>query len=271
MSLTTLVPPKTDRFNLPAIDAEIVAIPESKDLGTVAAEAKAEAVIIPKSKGSGGFAAADESVTVEIHTSKDVLCFTAADKALLEKQESVIASNIGAFLLLGGALAIIKGRELQRILDPKLTFDQYCSNKWGFGQAYAYRLISAYDCVKNLKGTLAPKGVTVFPTNEAQVRPLTSLLPADQAKAWAKVVKTAGTSVVTATLVSNIVHGSSAKKADKTATVTTTSAAGPSAEQQTLVKIAKLVGTALRITPKKRTISKLSAVLEKIQDLLDEE
>jgi hypothetical protein len=66
------------------------------------------------------------------------------------------------------------------VLEPKLTFERYCEEKWGFGQAYAYRLIRGYECVKNLKVHLAPQGVTVFPTNEAQVRPLTSLPPKEQ-------------------------------------------------------------------------------------------
>jgi hypothetical protein len=206
---THWVPPATDRFQQ-AIEVESEVVPQSKDLGGAAPEAKIAAVVAPKPQGLSALADAAK-MAVEIIKSKGVLVFTEADKALLETQESVIAKYIGAFLLVGEALAIIKGRELQRILDPKLTFDEYCSKKWGFGQAYAYRLISGYECVANLRDSLAPQGVTVFPTNEAQVRPLTSLPPKDQVKAWSQVLKKAEGNV-TATLVLNIVKGASAKK-----------------------------------------------------------
>jgi hypothetical protein len=265
---THWVPPRTDRFPQ-TIEAEVVVIPESKGAEGKTVEVKVVAVDAPKPQGAGGAAAAAKIESVESQPSRGVLVFTEADKVLLETQERVIEKYLGAFLLVGEALAIIKGRDLQRMLDPKLTFDEYCSKKWGFGEAYAYRLISGYECVKNLKDNLAPQGVTVFPTNEAQVRPLTSLPPKDQVKAWLQILKKADGNV-TATLVFNIVKGASAKKSDKTSTTKPTSDAGASAEQKTLIKIAKLVADALRITPKKRTASKLSAVLVQIQGLLGE-
>jgi len=197
---TTWVPPIRGRLNPQAIEAEVVVIPESKDEGVVTPEAKVAAAETPKPKSLKGAAEVIKIESVEIIPSRGVLVFTEADKVLLEAQESVIEKYLGAFLLVGEALSIIKGRELQRMLDPKLTFDEYCSKKWGFGQAYAYRLISGYDCVKNLKDVMIPQGVTVFPTNEAQVRPLTSLSPENQVKAWDQILKKADGNV-TATLV----------------------------------------------------------------------
>ena len=139
--------------------------------------------------------------------SKDAVTCTADDKAMLQNQEKVIAANVGAFLVLGEALSVIKSRNLQKITDPNLKFEDYCSLKWGFGQAYAYRLISAYECVKHLKQAMTPNGVTAFPTNEAQVRPLTKLEPDEQVTAWSAVLKKANGGVVTAEMVEEVVKG----------------------------------------------------------------
>jgi len=234
---------KSDRFNLQTIDITPVVAPESQD----------EPLSVPQGAPKG--------------ESKDMEVFTAEDKALLLKLEGVIAANIGAFLRLGEALAIIKGRELQRVLEPKLTFERYCEEKWGFGQSYAYRLIRGYECVKNLRDNLAPKGVKVFPTNEAQVRPLASLPPEDQVKIWSRVLKEAD-GAVTAVLVENIAHGTAANKAAKAAAVESPTKTEASAEYNKLKAIAKLVEKALSDKPTRRSIKKLSAVLMRIQDLL---
>jgi hypothetical protein len=257
-------------LNPPTIEAEVVDTPGSKDVGGVAPEAKVAAVETPKPQGMGGLKDVIKMESVEIMPSRGVLVFTDADKVLLEAQESVIEKYLGAFLLVGEALSIIKGRELQRMLDPKLTFDEYCSKKWGFGQTYAYRLISGYDCVKNLKDVMAPQVITVFPTNEAQVRPLTSLPPKDQVKAWTQVLKKADGNV-TATLVFNIVKGVSGKKPGKSGAGEEAGKAGANAEQDTLMEIVGLVEKALKVTPSKRTVKRLSAVLEQILDLLTDD
>jgi hypothetical protein len=199
--------------------------------------------------------------------SKKAPVFTADDKALLEKQEGVIASNIGAFLVLGEALSIIKGRDLQKITDPNLTFDEYCTKKWGFGKTYAYRLIGGYDCVDNLKDHLAPNGVTLFPANEAQVRPLTSLLPGEQVKAWSAVLKKANGGGVTAAMVEEVLEETAGKPA-KSYRKSKTGDANAKAELKKLKTITRLVEKALEIDPAERTIKKLSDVLIKIQELL---
>jgi hypothetical protein len=263
----TWEPPVRGRLNPQTVQAEGVDAPESKDVGIVTPEAKVAAVESPKPQGVRPLKGAMKIECVEIIPSKTVFVFSDADRVLFEAQEDVIAKYIGAFLLVGEALAVIKGRELQRIWNPKLTFDEYCSKKWGFGATYAYRLISGYECVQNLKDQMAPQGVAVFPTNEAQVRPLTSLLPKDQVKAWSQVLKKADGNV-TATLVFNIVKGVSAKKSDKTTAGKEASGAGAEAEQKKLNAIAKLVEKALSVKPAKRSIKGLSEVLEKIQGLL---
>jgi hypothetical protein len=261
---TTMVPPKTDRFQPQAIEAKVVHIPKSLDKGIFTVEAKVIPVETPKPPGLEGLKDVINKDAVDVIEPNDSGIFTAEDKALLAKLEGVIASNIGAFLLIGEALRIIKGRELQRILEPKLTFEQYCTEKWGFGQAYAYRLIRGYECVKHLKETLIPQGVTLFPTNEAQVRPLARLSPKDQAKAWTRILKEAKGGTVTATLVENVAHGAAASKAAKPAA----SKPEAKAEQNKLETIAQMVENALAVKPAKRSIKQMAAVLTRIQNML---
>jgi hypothetical protein len=199
---------------------------------------------------------------------KSKLGFTAKDEELLEKLEGVIAANIGAFLRLGEALCIIRDRNLQKITDPKLTFDEYCSKKWGFGKAYAYRLIGGYECVRNLEDHLAPQGVKVFPTNEAQVRPLTGLEPEAQAKAWLIVLKKAKGDNITAALVDNVVYGEAAAKPSKQYRTSVDENAVAKAGQKKLQTIAGLVAKALKVDPSKRTVNQMSRILTRIQGLL---
>ncbi len=198
---------------------------------------------------------------------KGKLVFTAKDKAMLKTAESVIASNIGAFLRLGEALCIIKKRDLQKILNPELTFDGYCSRKWGFGKAYAYRLISGYECVQNLRKQLASKNVTLLPTNEAQVRPLVRLSPTEQVKAWTTVLKKAKGGNITSALIENIVYG----KADKPAKqyrISVNHVVVAKAQHKKLQAIGSLVEKALKVDPSERSINQLSKILMKVRDLL---
>ncbi len=127
--------------------------------------------------------------------------FTDAERALLKSKEDIIGSNQSAFLGLGEALHAIKEGGLYEISHPGLTFEDYCAKRWGFGQAYAYRLIAAYLCVKNLKDSLTPNKVTVFPVNESQVRPMAGLKPDEQVKVWTAVLEKANGQTVTAKLV----------------------------------------------------------------------
>jgi hypothetical protein len=198
---------------------------------------------------------------------KGGLVFGPKDKALLEELEAVIAGNIGAFLRLGEALSVIKERNLQQIWHPELSFDEYCSKKWGFGKAYAYRLISSWECVRNLTDAMAPQGAKHFPTNEAQVRPLTRLSPEEQVKAWAKVLQKAKGGFITAALVENVVYGK-AVKPSKSYRVSKTPEAAAKAEHKKLQAIGSPVEKALKVDPSERSINQLSKILMKIQDLL---
>ena len=213
--------------------------------------------------------------------SKDAVTFTADDKAMLQNQEKVIAANVGAFLVLGEALSMIKSRNLQKITDPNLTFEDYCSLKWGFGQAYAYRLIGAYECVTHLKTAMVPNGVSAFPTNEAQVRPLTNLKPDEQVKVWAAVLKKANGGVVTAAIVQDVVKSVGEKL---TTTETTTDdetevetavnhksdakAAAGKAARRKLVAISKVINQVKKTDLTTLSPQKFREFIDKIEKLL---
>lgn len=199
--------------------------------------------------------------------SQDSSEFTAEDRTLLETQEGVIASNIGAFLSIGEALSLIKGRGLHKITEPDLTFEQYCSKRWGFGDKYAYRLINGFDCVANLKAQMTPNNVTVFPTNEAQVRPLTSLpSPKDQVKAWDLVLKKAKGDSITAAMVEAVVARLTSKSVKPLKKAPKKAAA--EVEQRKLKAIKDLVAEAKKFPKAKVNAKQWKGFLIKLEKLL---
>jgi len=202
--------------------------------------------------------------------SKDAPVFTDEDKVLLEKQEGVIASNIGAFLVLGEALSVIKDRKLHKITEPTLKFDAYCAKKWGFGQAYAYRLISSYECVEHLKAQLAPKGVTLFPTNEAQVRSMTMWSLEKQVEIWSAVLQKANGDGITAAMVNAVVAGN-AEESIKSKATTKTKTADAKTEHKKLKTIAKLVEKAQQIDAAELNFKKFKEIIDKIEKLLNDD
>jgi len=202
--------------------------------------------------------------------SKDKPVFTVEDKAALEKQEGVIASNIGAFLLIGEALSIIKERDLYKITEPTLDFDAYCAKKWGFGEKYAYRLIKSYKCVKHLKEQLGDHGVTLYPTNEAQVRDLAGLKPEEQVKTWSAVLKKANGGGITAALVEEVLTGKGAK-ASKSEATAETKTADAKTEHKKLKTIARLVEKAKQIDAEELNFKKFKELLDKIEELLNDD
>ena len=80
------------------------------------------------------------------------------------------------------------GRSLKEIRDDKLykvvlyrRFETYTKERWEIGKSKAYRLIKACDVIDNL----SPIG-DIFPSNEAQVRPLTQFSKEEQCIIWQK-------------------------------------------------------------------------------------
>ena len=96
----------------------------------------------------------------------------------------------------GNALLTIREKRLYR--EEFKTFKDYCKERWGMGKNYANRLISGSQVMANLvpTGTLCTP-CEIQPTNEAQVRRLTSLEPAQQCEVWEEAVRSADGKVVT--------------------------------------------------------------------------
>jgi hypothetical protein len=83
----------------------------------------------------------------------------------LSRLESVIASGLETFLDVGNALRKIRDERLYR--DGYQSFEAYAKERWGWGKAYAYRMIQAAQVDENL----SPIGDSRSkPKNESQYR-----------------------------------------------------------------------------------------------------
>jgi hypothetical protein len=200
--------------------------------------------------------------------------YTDADKILFQQQESIISSNEAAFLQIGQALSLIKAKDLQKVNDPNLSFADYCNRRWGYGDKYSYKLIAAFECISRLKGALTPKGVTAFPTCEAQVRPLTKLDSEKQIEVWAAIVEDADNKTITAATVEEVVANLSGTASDSTPAAEADeedATVQAKAEHRKLVAIGKLVAKVQEIEPAKLSVEKLKAIVDKIAELLKED
>lgn len=92
--------------------------------------------------------------------------------------EEIIDTERRCFYKVGKALREIRNERLYRELLFD-SFEQYVKKRWEMGKSHAYRLIEASRVIDNL----SPIG-DVLPENEAQLRPLGKLEPADQRKLW---------------------------------------------------------------------------------------
>jgi len=188
----------------------------------------------------------------------------AVEVTKFEECERQIGQNLGGFMLVGRALKAIDDGRLYRAKFN--TFPDYCREKWGMSDKYAYRQIKGYTCVTQLEKEISPIGETRFPTNESQVRPLTSLERSQWVKAWQQVLKACEGKPITGDEVQTVVDKmagkqTSAKKSAKPDTKSTKA-------EQKLVKIRKLVTETLKIGASKLTVPKLRGILERIQKML---
>ena len=107
----------------------------------------------------------------------------APEQAELQALEQVVSSGLAKFIEVGNALARIREARLYRASHA--TFEEYCRERWHLDKRYANRIIQASEVAANL-GPIGP-----VPTNEAQVRPLASLPPAQQREVWTEATATA--------------------------------------------------------------------------------
>jgi hypothetical protein len=103
----------------------------------------------------------------------------------LTHHEAIIERGLQTFTEVGNALLAIRDRRLYR--KDYSTFEEYCRRKWNMSQRHANRLVASAAVIQNL----GPIGLIPSPANEAQARPLASLAPEQQRKAWALAVETA--------------------------------------------------------------------------------
>lgn len=105
-----------------------------------------------------------------------------------------------AFYEAGKALQELRDRRLYR--NTHHSFEAYVKERFGFGRSRSSRLIDAVTVVENLiaQFKMLPNGqqnesktnrLQILPTNERQVRPLTSLEAEQQREAWAEAVTVA--------------------------------------------------------------------------------
>lgn len=127
-------------------------------------------------------------------TTTTVSTLTAAERDFLDHCEQKIARGLETFREVGEALMAVRDNRLYR--EQYETFEQYCSERWGFTPARASQLVDAATLVELISSTMVneinfttsqPPTATpqpesaVTPTTERQVRPLAPLLPPQDA------------------------------------------------------------------------------------------
>ena len=116
-----------------------------------------------------------------------------------------------AFFVAGKALAELRERKLYR--STHKNFEEYCYDRFAFQRAHAYRLIESAAVVDNLspngrqnESLQTAIGRQILPTNERQVRPLTTLEPDEQREVWQQAVEAAGGKIPSSRIVQGIVE-----------------------------------------------------------------
>jgi hypothetical protein len=115
-------------------------------------------------------------------------------------------------------LALMQLRDKLLFRSTHKTFEQYCKDRFGFERRHPYRLIDAAIVVDNLSQmcpiwtqnktaseTTCANISQILPTNECQVRPLTTLEPEQQREAWEMAVQAAGNKAPSGRIVKDVV------------------------------------------------------------------
>lgn len=138
---------------------------------------------------------------------------TQEEQQLLEQSEKTIKAGLGQFVEVGKALSEIDVHQLYRLEFD--TFKDYCRQRWGMSDKYAYRLINAAKCVTVLKEKLTAQNVSTFPANEYQVRPLLGLDPEKWPDAWQNVLKNTAGEQITSDCIEGVVDELAGKPKSK--------------------------------------------------------
>jgi len=131
----------------------------------------------------------------------------------LAELEQTISRGFASFVEVGLALMQINDKELYKSVAK--NFADYCLQRWGMTDRYAYRLIAAANCMLTLRKEF-PKGKPL-PINEAQIRPMCDGFdkPTKWIKAWQKVLKSTKGKPITAEKVEQVVNSMLGKPAEK--------------------------------------------------------
>lgn len=124
------------------------------------------------------------------------LSVTEADR--LARCEAVIERGLQTFVDVGLALMEIRDSRLYR--RDYGTFEDYCRERWNFTDRRARMLVASAEVIGNI-GTVVP----LLPSNERQIRPLTSLPADEQVIVWQRAVDTAPEGKITAAHVQSVV------------------------------------------------------------------
>lgn len=119
----------------------------------------------------------------------------------LARLRQIVAEGLAKCFEVGFALKTIRDRQLYR--DDAKTFEEFCLTAFRLTERRAYQLIAAAEVATNLNQGSADAPA---PTSERQVRPLTSLSPADQVDAWTEATELAGNQAPTAAQVETAVR-----------------------------------------------------------------
>ena len=134
---------------------------------------------------------------------------SAPEREYLDEREKIIERGGQTFVEVGTALAEIRDYQGGALYKKRYgSFEAYCKERWDFGPAYGYRLITAAEIVHKLSPRGDTKEKAVLPTSEKQVRELVRLeSPAQQRKAWKETVEKAGENPIRASDVRKAVQG----------------------------------------------------------------
>jgi hypothetical protein len=121
-------------------------------------------------------------VVPSVHGATETDALSDYERNRLERNEQKIQDALLTFVEMGEALEDIRKNRLYR--EGFESFEDYCRKRWNFSRQRAYQLIEGAKIAE-----LLSTEVTIWPTNEAQVRPLAGLSNEEATEAW-KMAKT---------------------------------------------------------------------------------
>ena len=118
---------------------------------------------------------------------------SAGDREFLGAKEKIIEAGQKTFLEAGTALMEIRDYKNGLLFKRYGSFAEYCRDRWEFGPAYGYRLITAVEVYNKLSPRGDSREKIVMPTTEKQLRALSRLpTPKLQKTAWKAAAEAAG-------------------------------------------------------------------------------